>query len=236
LGQNKNNTVLRVATWLVTMGHFKEINFIFLVVDHTKNVTDRLFISLKHEYRKQNPLFTFQDLVQTLKELTSVTIHPAMLEDFLNYDKLLSGLFWMLAENIQKNHIFSCNDDSSRLNLRHSNLVEHEDFVFYLWKKGTWNGAIWDKIAQYLESQLMPISYAGLNPYKIVEMWKNHRPNVPVEYHSDELYVEPCQEVWLKVKMEKTDRSKFSATLKAKKDAEKEKIESMAFSDGKAKL
>jgi hypothetical protein len=69
--------------------------------------------------------------------------------------------------------------------------MEHEEFVFYLRKKGTWNGASWDEIDQYSESQMMPISYVGLNPYKIVEMWKNYRSNIPVEYHLNELYAEP---------------------------------------------
>ncbi len=56
----------------------------------------------------------------------------------------------------------------------------------------------------------------GLNPYKIVEMNKNYRPNVPVEYHSDVMYVEPSEEVWLKVKVEKTERLEFQANLKLK--------------------
>jgi hypothetical protein len=67
-------------------------------------------------------------------------------------------------------------------------------------------------------------------------MWKNYRPNVLVEYHLDALYAEPSQEVWSNAKMEKTNRSKFRATLKAKKDVEKEKIESVAFGNDKAKL
>ncbi len=204
-------------------GYFLEVNLNFLFVSHTKNATDRLFNSLKHEYRKQN-LFTFQNLVQTLNKLTSVTIHPAVPKDFLYYDKLLNGLFQTLAGNIKKNHIFSCNDCSSQMILQLSNLMEYKDFVFYLWKKGTWNGASWDEIAQYSESQLMPISYVGLNPYEIVEMWKNHPPNVPVEYHSDELYAEPSQEVWSKVKMEKTNRSEFMATLKAKNMQRRRKL------------
>jgi hypothetical protein len=110
--------------------------------------------------------------------------------------------------------------------------MDHEEFMLYLQKKGTWNGACRDKIAQYSESQLMPISYVGLNLYKIIEMWKNYRPNVPVNHHSDELYAEPSQEVWPKVKMEKTDRYEFRATLKAEKYEEKVKIESLAFGDG----
>jgi hypothetical protein len=47
---------------------------------------------------------------------------------------------------------------------------------------------------------------------------------------------EPSQEVWSKVKMEKTNRSEFRVKLKAKHCEEKEKIESVAFGDGNAKL
>jgi hypothetical protein len=34
--QNKNNTVLKLLAWLMAMGYFKLIHFIFLVVSHTK--------------------------------------------------------------------------------------------------------------------------------------------------------------------------------------------------------
>jgi hypothetical protein len=53
-GQNKNNTVLRLVAWLAQLGHFHEVNFIFLVVGHTKNAADCLFNSLKVRYRKKN--------------------------------------------------------------------------------------------------------------------------------------------------------------------------------------
>jgi hypothetical protein len=36
-GQNKNKTVLKLPVWLMAMGYFKEIHFIFLVVGHTKS-------------------------------------------------------------------------------------------------------------------------------------------------------------------------------------------------------
>ncbi len=44
-GQNKNNTVLKLAAWLKAMGYFRQVNFIFLVVGHTKNAADLLFNS-----------------------------------------------------------------------------------------------------------------------------------------------------------------------------------------------
>jgi hypothetical protein len=76
----------------------------------------------------------------------------------------------------------------------------------------------------------------GLNPYRIVEMYKNYRPNVPVEYHSDVTYAEPSEEVWLKVKVEKMERSELRVNLKGKKYAGKEQIESVAFDNGEAKM
>ncbi len=69
---------------------------------------------------------------------------------------------------------------------------------------------------------LKPIQCVGLNPYKIVDMYKNYWSNIPVEYHSDVMYAEPSEEVWSKVKVEKTERSDFRANLKAKKYAGKE--------------
>ncbi len=49
-GQNKNNTVLKLALWLKEMGYFKQVNFIFLIVGHRRNACNHLFNLLKHEY------------------------------------------------------------------------------------------------------------------------------------------------------------------------------------------
>ena len=105
-GQNKNNTVLRLAPWLAQLGDFLEINFIFLVVGHTKNAADRLFNSLKTLYRKKN-LYTFDQLVEALGTLRTITIHPAVSEDFLDYGKLFDVLYKKPAGQIKQNHIFS---------------------------------------------------------------------------------------------------------------------------------
>ena len=83
---------------------------------------------------------------------------------------------------------------------------------------------------------LKPIQCVGLNPYKIVEKYKNYRPNILIEYHSDVMCEEPNEEVWSKVKVDKTVRSEFRVNLKAKKYAGEEQIESVAFGDGEAKM
>jgi hypothetical protein len=73
------------------MNYFKLVNLIFLIVAHTKNAADCLLNSLKTKYRLQN-LFTFQDLLEALNRLPMITLHPASLDDFLDYNKLMSNL------------------------------------------------------------------------------------------------------------------------------------------------
>ena len=90
-GQNKNNTVLKLAAWLKAMGYFLSVNFIFLVIGHTKNAADRLFNSLKIEYRKQN-VFTMECLVDVLNTSESVSVIPTLPDDFFDYDKLFKGV------------------------------------------------------------------------------------------------------------------------------------------------
>jgi hypothetical protein len=131
-GQNKNSTVLSLAAWLMALGYFKRVNFIFLVVGHTKNAADRLFNCLKLEYRKQN-LFTFQDMLEALNRSELVTIHPASPLDFLDYDKLMNKFYGRrLLGNIKKNHIFTCGDDGAQMIIRQSSLDEHCEYVIYL--------------------------------------------------------------------------------------------------------
>jgi hypothetical protein len=234
-GHNKNNTVLKLPAWLMAMGYFKEIHFTFLVVGHTKNAADRLFNLLKQNYWKQN-LFTFDELVRTLDKLLLLTIHPTMAKDFLNHSKLLDSLYRPLTGNIKTNHILSCTDDNTPITIRQSNLEEHQEYVLNLWMRSTWDGVTWAQLIEHANKVLKPIQCVGLNQYKIVEMYKNYRPNVPVEYHYNVMCADPSEEVWSKVKVEKMERSEFRANLKAKKYAGKEQIESMAFGNGEAKM
>jgi hypothetical protein len=103
------------------MNYFKEVNFIFLIVGHTKNAADRLFYSLKTEYCLQN-LFTFQEMLESLNRSPMVTVHLANPEDFLDYNKLMNYIYRPLAGIIKKNHIFSCMNDGVQMRLWQSNL------------------------------------------------------------------------------------------------------------------
>jgi hypothetical protein len=140
----------------------------------------------------------------------------------------LDGPYRKLAGNIKMNHIFTCDEMGDVMKLRQSNLLEHEETLVYLRKKH-WKDVSQRELMEYAERVLTPIKCVGLNPYKMVEMWKNYRPVIPVEYQSDALYAKPSDEVLKKVKVEREDRSEFRAKLKVKKYASKKGVESTAF-------
>ena len=72
-GQNKNNTVLKLLEFLTEMKFFKKVNFVFLIVGHTKNAADHLFNALKNVYRKEN-IYTFPQLLIVLNTSDKVTV------------------------------------------------------------------------------------------------------------------------------------------------------------------
>ena len=43
VGQNKNTYLLRLAPYLIRKGYFLTVQFVFLVVGHTKNAADCVF-------------------------------------------------------------------------------------------------------------------------------------------------------------------------------------------------
>ena len=68
---------------------------------------------------------------------------------------------------------------------------------------------------EHSSALLLPVKLVGLNPYKIIELWKNYRHMVPVEYHDDVLYLEPDEATKVKVKDEKLYRAETRLVLKA---------------------
>ncbi len=99
-GQNKNNTGLRLIPYLVKLGYFKAVNFIFLVVGHTKNSTDMLFNVLKLIYRDKDS-HLMEELFENLHHSKRVTVCS------LSYhDDFLKKFYSNITRKIKPNHIF----------------------------------------------------------------------------------------------------------------------------------
>eukprot|EP00957_Ditylum_brightwellii_P027484 2077832-Ditylum_brightwellii.AAC.1 len=58
-GQNKNNMVFCLCTYLMSMGYFQGVEFIFLIAGHTKNSVDCLCSKAKKKYH-DTQVFTMQ--------------------------------------------------------------------------------------------------------------------------------------------------------------------------------
>ena len=57
------------------------VNFIFLIIGHTKNSTDHHFNCLKLSYHHGN-IFTMDEMLEKLDESDKVTVIPAKESDF----------------------------------------------------------------------------------------------------------------------------------------------------------
>lgn len=236
-GQNKNNTVLKYMVHLTELGYFKKVNFIFLIVGHTKNAADRLFNTLKKLYRLTN-IFTMKDLLAKLSASNMITIHPTKVEDFHDWDTYLDLFYSDFRSKIKQNHIFSCSYESNRVgnqlqvDLRESDLEEHTIVEHNTFKQGFFGRSKHPKgtagLQQAIASRpatmkglkdeyLKQLESFGINIFKRVELYKNYRPVVEVEFQDDELYQKPPEALMEAVKDERVKRTVFHAELKSKK-------------------
>ena len=102
---------------------------------------------------------------------------------------------------VKLNHIFSVrgNGHLPVIELRDSNLDEHPISNHALLKRGkVFNSAA--KLKAHSATLLLPMICLGMNPFKMVKMWKNYRPLVPENYQCDSLYAKPDVNVMAKVK------------------------------------
>ena len=164
----------------------------------------------------------------------SVMVVPSVAEDFLDYDSRFDDIYRPLAVKVKQNHLFSCSGNNLLpvIELRASNLDEHQVAMYFkvLKKSRNFNSAL--ELKAHSSTLLLPIKCLGMNPYKMVQMWKNYRPMVSIEYQDDELYAKPDAKVMANVKDEKVYRAKSRAILKAKKyGGVKDMSEDIAFGD-----
>ena len=115
LGQNKNNTVLRLAAMLSECGYFYKVNCIFYIVGHTKNACDRWFNTLKRLYRTSD-IWTMGMLMKQLETNERITISSISVGDFKYYGRFLSLYYYAIAGGkCLSGHIFTCQRDSTTM-------------------------------------------------------------------------------------------------------------------------
>jgi hypothetical protein len=216
-GQNKNNFVLRLAPYLQEKGHFAEVNFIFLVAGHTKNVADRLFNTLKRLYRKQN-VFTMTMLLRAMTHQQVIAYDVNWLV-FKNWDKFLNRMYKKMS-SVLKWQMFQSTTElgTATIFFKSSNVEDAQTLCENLKKPGIDDNQR-KLLLQERPSPLYP-TRLGLREIKQVELWKKYRPLIPEEYR-DELCPKPAKEILDGEKNRKNAKSKMKRDEKKKKEGGK---------------
>lgn len=227
VGQNKNNVLFHLGSYLVELGYFKTVNLIFLIVGHTKNVCDRRFNNLKKNYNKMN-VYVFDEACQILSKSQYVTVWPAENgEDWFNYEDFLLKPYKKLASAklaILKNHIFTASWDEETKKLRFcarkSSMPEHEavfgDIV---------NPNLLGDRAEWLRTHKpSPLIFIGMPNNKRMTLYQKYRPFVPQQHHQDVMYIEPPQQVISSEKEDQKGRKEYKKGRKSQKIIKQEEV------------
>ena len=210
-GQNKNRMVMRFGQYLVDRGIFKEVEIIFLITGHTKNICDRRFKDLKANYHHRN-VYTFDQLIKVMKEGKAgeatnkyLDVHEIRAKDFFNWDKYLDLLYKKRIPKISIYHYFGFTKGKLNMKTTVDSSTEEQKVLSNLKKKDT------DEVRQnwvnILETQFPEMENTpGLAEIKQVELFTKWRPFVPEEF-KNEICPEPPKAVLDKVKLEKKNKA-----------------------------
>jgi hypothetical protein len=206
-GQNKNKMVLRLANYLVEMGYFKEVNFCFLVVGHTKNHADRLFNLAKLSIRSTN-VYCMKDflfLISKNEHIHAVHVHA---DNFFEWGKYLDELYHNFDKpGVKKWQLFQCNSDLKvdgiyATTFKTSALDSAERATFIM-EKSMSREKRSNLLSQLPKSMIAP----GLREIKQVELYTKYRPLVPEQYW-DELCPKPSDEVIGNIAKQRNEKQK----------------------------
>jgi hypothetical protein len=159
-------------------------------------------------------------LIDALSVSRKISIIQTKHNDFLNYNALFKVVHDDLKGLVTKNHIFACsddNDDELWMSIRESNLEDCNETKFLATRQRQRSRT---DLEAHMNQLLKPIIAPGINPYKLVELYKKYHPVVPEDYWEDEFYVKPANEVLKKCKEEKVIRKDNQAKVKALKEGE----------------
>jgi len=232
-GQNKNNMVLRLVPYLIENKFFTTVNFTFLIAGHTKNIADRMFNTLKSVFRKSQ-IWSMQILYQKLTSQTC-TVYPYVEGDFKYYDVFFDK-FYNKYDRVKKFHIFTCSDndvdseegritvtckeyDAEDVELVREDMVKQRYIGFD--EHSDASVAFKSRVQKMKDNPPDAIPEGGLNPYKVAELYKNHRKLIP-EAWRDITCPKPTKEQLGKVDQEKAMREESKVQIKKmKKDVNK---------------
>eukprot|EP00834_Sanchytrium_tribonematis_P005732 NODE_367_length_8687_cov_0.577084.p3 type:complete len:274 gc:universal NODE_367_length_8687_cov_0.577084:2356-1535(-) len=111
VGQNKNNTIIELLSWLCLLGKCDTIEFKFMIKGHTKFSPDSGFGHIKKKYMRENAynLDQVKDIIETSSVTNECKVFPS--HRFKDYRSKLDLIFENIS-GIGKYHFFLFKADS----------------------------------------------------------------------------------------------------------------------------
>ena len=186
------------------------MTLLFLIKGHTKNICDRMFNLVKHEYHDLN-IYSEDDLDAALGKHAQVSLFRLQENKFFDFESFFYG-YYTEPDAVTKFHLFeygfhptatmmramtyakAMGDEISWQNLQPSSRTKRK------YKDLT----IDERVVQLrlIEDELMQLTPPGLPPIKQFELWHKWRKIVPDE-HKDITCPKPSDEVLKKYKEKK---------------------------------
>ena len=187
--------VLRLALFLVEAKYFEKVSFMFYILGHTKNAADCWFNQLKKTYRRSN-LFTFKQLVESMKTHDRITVREVKDGDFKDYDAFLNFFYKKLASGtVSKNHIFSVEGSQpTMLSLKADNIAGTITTTQALAKSGVVN-----RLDGLCSRALEAIADPGIPEIKQVELFTKYRRLIPLAFQ-DITCPDPGEDIMARIK------------------------------------
>jgi hypothetical protein len=209
-GQNKNRHVLRLLHILVKRKVATIARGIFLIAGHTKNDCDRLFNTMKKQYRKSN-CYTPQDLVECMKH---ADVEPVAVtaDVFYNWDALENEHIALAAGEVKSNHIFTVDMNVDRGNTMTFQVSDKGDKSSMVLVKKDYR---FSDYYYWLDIKPEPIAAIGIQDIKWQTLHKQWGAFVPDEKKKEWRYYseEPPEAIKKKIK----DNSKEARATRKKR-------------------
>ena len=225
-GQNKNRMVLRFAQYLVDIEIFNKVEVIFLVMGHTKNICDRRFKDLKHNFHPVH-VYTYESLLNLMRKGNLgenknkyLDVFPVNRNDFYDWDSFLDIYYRKAITDVSKYHCFYYSYNAKgvvikRTTVRKEDKEKEQRLVNYSKKASDLEIKKWKK--ELMKTFPIHETAEGISEIKQVELFTKWREFVPEEYR-DIICPKPDDEIIQRIKAEK------SAKAKKKADERKERM------------
>jgi molybdopterin/thiamine biosynthesis adenylyltransferase len=209
--------VLRLALYLCECGFYKSVEFVFLIVGHTKNPCDRCFNLLKSSFRNSN-VYTMAELLEKLNENSNTS--ATFFESHRDWNTYLDELYRQFETGtVTDYHNFCVEEETGPTFMRILVSKREADDPHQVSREFRKAGMDQETRTNFLEEQPVLIPAPGIPEIKQIELGTKWRVHVPVG-KQDEICPVPPADMIARTRNQKNEKVRKKKAAKKKQAAE----------------